>query len=281
MGVALFLFLAFIPATLFFLLVMMCSIDISLGPMNAALCIVQTFISLINRIPSLFVFRSSNFLSNYLEMFMLNFWGIWNLDFFRYVIPPFCIGKSLTLLQSTALHLIPLDCQTISKVRFIVVPLIFSYVFAVLRPYKRHIYNVCDSLFFFLYALCIWLVYSPYLNKLSIVLVYVYTLFGVIYISFFIVIKILKTVTPGFYDMCQRKFLRSAHNLILLCKDGDTENIHKLDESAIILYLLGNPKNFSHYYQQRSHELCVCIVSLCASFISLASCSFSLYDRLL
>ncbi len=50
-GVALFLFLAFIPATLIFFLVMTCRIDISLGPMNAALCIVQTFISFINRNP--------------------------------------------------------------------------------------------------------------------------------------------------------------------------------------------------------------------------------------
>ncbi len=71
-GVALFLFLAFIQATLFFVLVMMCSIDISLGPMNAALCIVQTFISFVNRNPLLFVFRSSNFLSHYLVWV---FWG--------------------------------------------------------------------------------------------------------------------------------------------------------------------------------------------------------------
>ena len=47
-GVALFLFLAFIPATIFFLLVMTFSIDISLGPMNAILCIVQMSISFVN-----------------------------------------------------------------------------------------------------------------------------------------------------------------------------------------------------------------------------------------
>ncbi len=64
-----------------------------------------------------------------------------------------------------------------------------------------------------------------------------YVLFGIMYISFFIVIKILKTVTPGFYDMCQRKFLRSAQNLALLCKDGDTENIHELDEPSGISYI--------------------------------------------
>ncbi len=36
--------------------------------------------------------------------------------------------------------------------------------------------------------------------------------------------------------MCQRKFLRSAHNLTLLCKDGDTENIQELDEPSGISY---------------------------------------------
>ncbi len=131
-------------------------------------------------------------------------------------------------LMLRVLHLIPFDYQTISNIRYIFVPLLFSYAFAVLRPYKRHIYNMCDSLFFFLYALCNWLALSPYFNEHSIVLVYMYALFGMMYVSFFIVINILKTVTPGFYDMCQRKFLRSAHNLALLCKDGDTENIHKL-----------------------------------------------------
>ena len=44
-GVALFLFLAFIPATLFFLIIMTCRIDILLGPMNAIICIFQIFIS--------------------------------------------------------------------------------------------------------------------------------------------------------------------------------------------------------------------------------------------
>ena len=148
-------------------------------------------------------------------------------------------------LMIRVLHIIPFDYKTISDIRFIFIPLLFSYAFAVLRPYKRHIYNMCDSLFFFLYALCIWLIFSPYLNKHSIVLVYMYALFGMMYISFFIVIKILKTVTPGFHDMCQRKFLRSAHNLTY-CMDepsGISNNTISLRQSNEHQPLLSTEKS--------------------------------------
>ena len=102
-GIALFLFLTFVPTTLFFILVMVCSIDIASGPMNAVLTIVQVILAEVNPNPYDFVFKSSSPFSYYPTIFLLTFYGIWNLDFFRYVLPPFCISESLSNLQADAL----------------------------------------------------------------------------------------------------------------------------------------------------------------------------------
>ena len=102
-GIALFLLLSFLPTTVFFLIVMICSIDIASGPMNAALTILQVTLAEINQNPSDFVFRSSNPFSYYPIIFLLTFYGVWNLDFLRYVLPPFCISESLSNLQADAL----------------------------------------------------------------------------------------------------------------------------------------------------------------------------------
>lgn len=103
-GVLLFLVLAFVPTTLFFLLVLCCSIDISSGPMNAFLTIIQTNLIQINQNPTDLIFKSNNPLTYYPVLFLVTFYGIWLLDFFRYIIPPFCISDSLTLLQAGALE---------------------------------------------------------------------------------------------------------------------------------------------------------------------------------
>ena len=103
-GIVLFLFLVFVPATLFFLLIMVCGVDISSGPMNAALTLLQVNLAQVNQNPADYIFKSSNPLSYYFVVFLVTFYGIWNLDFLRYVIPPFCISNSLTSLQAQGLE---------------------------------------------------------------------------------------------------------------------------------------------------------------------------------
>ncbi len=103
-GVALFLVLAILPTTIFYLIIVSCKIDISSGPMNAVLGIIQTLLAETNRNPAMFIFMSYNYISNDAALIMFTLIGIWNLDFFRYVIPPFCISPSLTSLQAEALE---------------------------------------------------------------------------------------------------------------------------------------------------------------------------------
>ena len=103
-GIVFFLILTFVPATVFFLIVVVCSVDILSGPMNAALTIVQINLAQINQNPSDIIFKSSNPLSYYPVLFLVTVYGIWNFDFFRYVFPPFCISRSLTSLQAELLE---------------------------------------------------------------------------------------------------------------------------------------------------------------------------------
>jgi hypothetical protein len=103
-GIATFVTLLLVPSMIFFLIVMLCSVDISSGPMNALLTVLQLNISWINQNPWSFIFNSSNSLAHYFVLFILTFYGIWNLDFLRYVLPSFCISHSLTTLQAQGLE---------------------------------------------------------------------------------------------------------------------------------------------------------------------------------
>ena len=104
LGIFVFLILIFIPTTLLFLVVIFCRIDISSGPMNAFLTIIQTSLMQINQNPANMIFKSNNPLTYYPVLFLVTFYGIWLLDFFRYIIPPFCISKSLNSMQAGALE---------------------------------------------------------------------------------------------------------------------------------------------------------------------------------
>ena len=104
LGIFVFFVLATVPTTLFFLVVVFCRIDISSGPMNAYLTVIQIIMMQVNQNPSDIIFKSNNPLTYYPVLFLITFYGIWLLDFFRYIIPPFCISNSLTSMQAGALE---------------------------------------------------------------------------------------------------------------------------------------------------------------------------------
>ena len=110
-GAVKFLLLAFVPTTAFFFVVMCCRIDISSGPLNAFLILIQTSLVIFEQgySHSLLNVKSHKVklrdpFGHSLVIFFLTFYGIWNLDFFRYIIPPFCVNESLTLLQAKVLE---------------------------------------------------------------------------------------------------------------------------------------------------------------------------------
>ena len=100
-GWLLYLTSAFTFPTLFFVLLIIFQIHISSCALDNIVLICQILLSQINRTPWIITdvepFHS-------LQLLVLTVSGIWNLDFFRYCIPPFCINESMTALQVVSLE---------------------------------------------------------------------------------------------------------------------------------------------------------------------------------
>ena len=90
-GWLLYFTLVLVPVTLFFLVIIVCNIRATAAHLNAFICIVQITLYTINRLIS---GVHTNF-----EKFIVTLFGIWNLDFFQYTFPPFCIDKNYSTLR--------------------------------------------------------------------------------------------------------------------------------------------------------------------------------------
>jgi len=105
-GIIIFACLTLLHTTAFFLTVLLCNINLASGHMNAVLAIIQITLAFVS---DGYIYNSSNSLEFYPVIIMVTFFGIFNLDFFRYVTPPFCISQSLTSLQAETLeYMIPI-----------------------------------------------------------------------------------------------------------------------------------------------------------------------------
>ena len=93
--------LALIPITLFFLIVVFFNIHATSAHMNALICIAQIILYKINSDPGVISKQKTS-----LARVGLTILGIWNLDFFRYIYPPFCISTHFLTLQVLAFEYI-------------------------------------------------------------------------------------------------------------------------------------------------------------------------------
>lgn len=93
---------ATLPVTLFVFLVILCDIRVTAAHMNALVCIVQIQTFSINSSPDVYIDHRFK----YLEIAVFTIIGIWNLDFFRYLFPSFCINGYFSTLQVLALDYI-------------------------------------------------------------------------------------------------------------------------------------------------------------------------------
>ena len=103
-GWLLYLTLALLPSTLFFLLLIALRIHVSSSALDSMVLMCQIVVSLANWSPAEF-FSGTKSLHAF-QIFLLTVYGIWNLDFFRYLIPPFCIDDNMTALQVVSLEYI-------------------------------------------------------------------------------------------------------------------------------------------------------------------------------
>jgi len=105
-GWFLYFFLAFAPATIFFIVIVFCRIRTTSEKMNSMVCIFQVIVFYINKYPNSVGELTDESRGNFYLMTMATIGGIWNLEFFRYVMPPFCISENLTMLNILAMEYI-------------------------------------------------------------------------------------------------------------------------------------------------------------------------------
>ena len=103
-GVPLYLFLEFVPITIFYLIVLIFRINVTTAPMVAFVFYsqigVSTFLVMSNR----YLFDTS--LTYRFLNVLITFYGVWNLDFFRYIIPPFCVSPHIKPIHITFFYYI-------------------------------------------------------------------------------------------------------------------------------------------------------------------------------
>ena len=95
---------ALLPLTLFYLIVILLSILATAAHMNAFIFASQMIACMVNANP--YTYTSIPHPLNVIAVILYTFYGFWNLDFFRYVIPPFCLSNSLTDLHVVAMEYI-------------------------------------------------------------------------------------------------------------------------------------------------------------------------------
>ena len=103
-GWLLYMFLATFPTTVMFLVVTLCQIRINSAPINFFVFVSQILVSFVNTNP--YDFTGVSKPTSYLTLFLLTIHGVFNLDFFRYIIPQFCISSTMTTLQALSLEYI-------------------------------------------------------------------------------------------------------------------------------------------------------------------------------
>lgn len=97
-GLALYFVVELLSITLMFLIVAMFRIKVTSSPMNAFVLFSQVIINILNTNPTLYaglVYDTNEHVYRLVQI-ALTCYGIWNLDFFLYLIPPFCISSALT-----------------------------------------------------------------------------------------------------------------------------------------------------------------------------------------
>ena len=93
-GVPLYLCLEFVPLTVFYLAILVFQISVTSAPMTCCVMYSQLSVSFIIHYSKPYISLESS--SAYIftnDLIILH--GIWNLDLFRYIVPPFCVSPNL------------------------------------------------------------------------------------------------------------------------------------------------------------------------------------------
>ena len=104
-GIPLYLVLEFVPITIFYLAVLVFQIGVTSSSMTFYVMYSQFACYMFTLTPFLMFFQSNSAYTSAKILTVLH--GIWNLDFFRYVLPPFCVSPNLKNIHILFLGYIP------------------------------------------------------------------------------------------------------------------------------------------------------------------------------
>jgi len=105
-GWVLYILSEFVPATVFYFAVLTLRIRITSAPMSCFVMISQILVTLINEDSRMHGVLMEKLDTTTLAVFkvILTGYGFWNLDYFRYLIPPFCVSQGLKNMHVLALQ---------------------------------------------------------------------------------------------------------------------------------------------------------------------------------
>ena len=99
-GIPLFVLIEFVPLTVLYLIILVFQVNLTTSPMTCFIYYSQLLISATNIGPnselSKLIFEAKGFRPIFA---LLPVYGMWNLDFFRYAVSPFCISSKLTIIH--------------------------------------------------------------------------------------------------------------------------------------------------------------------------------------
>ena len=102
-GVALYILVEFVPITIFYVLVLTFRINMTSAPMTCFILYSQLMVYLIFKDPvtiNMLTTQSHYSSIAYLVIIIVGtFYGIWNLDLLKYVVPPLCINHKLSIIH--------------------------------------------------------------------------------------------------------------------------------------------------------------------------------------
>ena len=102
-GIPLYLFMEFVPIIIFYFIILFSQISMTSAPMLAYVFFSQISTGVLLRLQ--FNSFETSYTSNFLS-FLITFYGFWNLDFFRYILPPFCVTPNLQPIHIVTLYYI-------------------------------------------------------------------------------------------------------------------------------------------------------------------------------
>ena len=92
-GVPLYLFLEFVPITVFYVIILLFRVNITSSPMVAYTFFSQVVVGSFHTYGIYFKFVNHTAYTFF--RVLITFYGFWNLDFFRHILPPFCVSPEL------------------------------------------------------------------------------------------------------------------------------------------------------------------------------------------